>query len=134
MGTPLQLVKSSLSISIAEDDPDQRDVLARFVEILGHRVVCAVEDGHSLLAAITDQETDLALVDFDMPLLDGLTAAEELSRTRNIPVILISGHPDLRHVVWENEPVAASITKPVTLEQLSETIHAVMEQRSGSTE
>lgn len=100
------------------------------MELLGHRVVGAVADGRSLLELSSNVQGDLALVDFDMPLLDGLAAAEELSRSQGIPVILISGHPDLEHVVWEQEFVARVVRKPFSIEQLDEAIRTVLQDPS----
>ncbi len=56
-----------------------------------------------------------------MPVMDGLAAAEHM-KTRGIPVILVSGHPDVEHVVIEHEPVVSRLLKPVTVEALQESI------------
>jgi DNA-binding response OmpR family regulator len=114
-----------LRIGIADDDPDLRNILARFVELLGHEVVCSVKDGQDLLASSAEHEVDLVLVDFDMP-LDGLTVAEELSKTKRIPVVMVSGHTDLQYVVRGKEPIAEYLTKPVTMEALDAAIRAAM--------
>jgi response regulator NasT len=113
-----------LAVAIAEDDADLREILVRYVEALGHRVLSSVGDGRSLVSAAAEQELDLAIVDFDMPVLDGLAAAEELTNQQRIPVILVSGHPELSNAVWQNEPVTAYLMKPVTLSTLAEAIQA----------
>jgi DNA-binding response OmpR family regulator len=118
--------QSCLKVCIADDDSDLRTLLTRFVETLGHRVVCTVEDGRSLLDVSGQYEIDLMLVDFDMPVLDGLAAAEELSSTTQIPIIMMSGHPDLKYAVPEQEPIAAWLCKPITLEQLQAAIQSTM--------
>jgi DNA-binding NtrC family response regulator len=60
-----------------------------------------------------------------MPELDGLAVAEELSINRNVSVILISGHADLKHAVLTREPVAAFLKKPFILEQLDVAIRSL---------
>jgi hypothetical protein len=49
--------------------------------------------------------------------MGGLATAEQLAK-EGIPVILISGHPDAIEVVLDQEPVAARILKPASLESL----------------
>jgi DNA-binding response OmpR family regulator len=115
--------RSCLRVGIADDDADLRSILAQFVQLLGHTVVCVVGDGQSLLNESSQQEIDLALVDFDMP-FDGLAVAEELSRTKRIPVIMVSGHSDLEMMVRPEEPVAEYLRKPVSLEMLEAAIAA----------
>lgn len=115
-----------LRVCVAEDDDDLRRVLKEMVKALGHTVVCDVGNGAELLEVTETYELDLALVDLDMPVLDGLEAAEALAKRSSIPVILLSGHPDLKHVVVEKEPVAHTLRKPVTLSQLEVAIQAVV--------
>jgi two-component system, response regulator PdtaR len=120
----------SLSIAIAEDDADLREILVRYVEMLGHRVMTSVGDGRSLVLAAAEHELDLAIVDFDMPVLDGLAAAEELTAQQCIPVILVSGYSELSNAVWQNEPVTAYLRKPITLNTLAEAIQAAQAKQS----
>jgi CheY-like chemotaxis protein len=74
-------------------------------------------------------EVDLAFVDLDMPIIDGLAAAEVISE-KGIPVILVSGHPDARQVVLEQEPVVARITKPAKTEELQRAIQTALSSKS----
>ncbi len=64
---------------------------------------------------------DVVFVDLDMPVMDGLAAAEEVEK-KGIPVILVSGHPDSESVVLDQEPVVARITKPASLETVQQAI------------
>src|SRR5256885_5936242 len=95
--------QARLRICVAEDDDDLRRVLKEMLKALGHRVVCDVENGAELLKIIDTHELDLALVVLDMPVLDGLEAAEVMAKTSRVPVILLSGHPDLKHLVLDKE-------------------------------
>jgi response regulator NasT len=115
-------------IALAEDEPDLRRAIVVLLERLGHQVVHAAADGAELLDACRSVDVDLALVDLDMPVVDGLTAAEELTE-RGIPVVLVSGHPDLREVVLEHEPVVTRIMKPATRESLERAIRAALASR-----
>jgi DNA-binding NtrC family response regulator len=107
-------IQLALKIAIAEDDENLRKTYVAMVECLGHTVVFAAENGAQLLEHCTGEQIDLVLADLDMPVVDGLTVAEEVSK-KKIPVILVSGHPDLEEVVVEREPIATRIVKPVTI-------------------
>ena len=85
-----------LRIALADDNPDLRRVMALMVERLGHRAVLTAADGAELIELCSAAEIDIVLVDLDMPEVDGLAAAEDLSR-RGIPVVFISGHRDVDH-------------------------------------
>lgn len=111
----------SLRIVLADDDPSQRHILTQVLQQLGHRVECAASNGAELVAYCQQMPADVALLDFDMPLLDGLEAAEELSR-RGIPVVLISGLPDADHIVLNVEPIAVKLAKPVRSQDLQAAI------------
>jgi CheY-like chemotaxis protein len=115
-------------IAVAEDEPDVRKTFVRLLECLGHKVVCAVANGEELLDQCFEEEVDVVFVDLDMPVIDGLAAAEAVSE-RGIPVILVSGHPDARQVVVEQEPVVARIVKPATVEDLQRAIQQALASR-----
>jgi two-component system, response regulator PdtaR len=115
-------------IAVAEDEPDVRKTFVRLLECLGHKVVCSVENGEELIDQCNYDEVDIAFVDLDMPVVDGLAAAEIVSE-RGIPVILVSGHPDARQVVVEREPVVARITKPASVEVLQRAIKQALASR-----
>lgn len=117
--------QTPIKIALADDEPDLRLVFTRLLKLLGHQVVYAAADGAELLDACRDQKVDLAILDLDMPVMDGLQTAERLAEL-GIPVILVSGHPDVREVVVENEPVVTRILKPATLDSFRNAIAEAM--------
>src|SRR5690349_24155720 len=120
----------SVRIAVAEDEPDVRKTFVRLLECLGHKVVCSAANGEELIEQCANAEVDIAFVDLDMPVVDGLAAAEIVSE-RGIPVILVSGHPDARQVVVEQEPVVARITKPATVDALKRAIQTALASRTA---
>jgi len=118
----------SVRIAVAEDEPDVRKTFVRLLEHLGHTVVCSAANGEELIDQCSHAEVDIAFVDLDMPVVDGLAAAEVVSE-RGIPVILVSGHPDARQVVVENEPVVARIVKPASIEELQRAIRKALSSK-----
>lgn len=129
MDTVVRGRSSSVRVALAEDEPDLRDTLVRLLELLGHEVVVATSNGADLVDRCIEEHVDVVLVDLDMPVMDGLAAAEEVSR-KGTPVVLISGHPDAAHVVLEHEPVAACISKPASGEALQAAIDQALSARA----
>lgn len=118
----------SVRIALAEDEPDIRRTFVRLLERLGHEVIFAVSNGAELLDQLPEKNVDIVFVDLDMPVMDGLAAAEELDR-KGIPVILVSGHPDSESVVLDHEPIVARISKPASLETLQSAIEQALAGR-----
>ena len=117
-------------IAVAEDEPDIRKTFVRLLELMGHEVVFSVSNGAELLEQMLDGQVDVVFVDLDMPVMDGLAAAEEVER-KGIPVILVSGHPDSERVVLDHEPVVARLSKPASLDAVQRAIEqAVAGRRS----
>lgn len=123
-----QDASGSIRIALADDEPDVRKALVSLLELMGHRVVCAAADGAELLEACGAQEVDLVVADFDMPVFDGLQVAEACAE-KGIPVVLISGHPDVGDIVLEHEPVVTRILKPATVETLRTAIAEALSTR-----
>lgn len=117
-----------VKIALADDEPDLRSTMSRLLGLLGHEVVYAASNGAELLQACAEQHVDLVILDLDMPVMDGLTAAEELAE-RGIPAVLVSGHPDIEEVVLEHEPVVTRIMKPATVDKLRDAIRVALLRR-----
>ena len=111
----------SVRIAVAEDEPDIRKTFVKLLELMGYKVVYSVSNGAELLEQRLDDQVDVVFVDLDMPVMDGLAAAEEVTQ-KGIPVILVSGHPDSESVVVDQEPVVTRITKPATPKLIKEAI------------
>jgi response regulator NasT len=118
----------SVRIAVAEDEPDVRKTFVRLLEVMGHRVVYSVSNGAELLEQSLENQVDVVFVDLDMPVMDGLAAAEEVER-KGIPVILVSGHPDSESVVIDQEPVVTRITKPASPGLIREAIAQALASR-----
>lgn len=114
----------SLRIAIAEDDEPNRLLLVQLFETLGHTVVLAAADGNELVDGCRSNEIDVVFTDFNLPLMDGLAAAEHLAGM-GIPVVMVSGHDDAGSIVVDHEPIEMVIRKPATVDQLQEAIRRV---------
>ncbi len=80
------------SLLVADDDPLNRDMLARRLVRLGHKVTLA-ENGREALEKIRAGSFDLLLLDIQMPEMTGYEVLEELKADparRALPVIVLS--------------------------------------------
>lgn len=90
---------ASARILVVDDVEDNRTVLGRRLERLGH-VVTTAESGADALTLSEEREFDLILLDVLMPGLDGyatLLALKGRESTRELPVVMISALDDLAH-------------------------------------
>ena len=68
--------RASLAILVAEDSQVTQDLLKSLLTQRGHRVDL-VDDGGQALKALLDRRYDIALVDFNLPTMDGLRVVAE---------------------------------------------------------
>ena len=125
-----------MRILIAEDDPVIALALAERVRSLGHEPLGPVGDGAQAVAEATATRPDLYLFDIEMPELDGLEAAAELTaRGLGRPVVVITGIDD-RGLIERSVSTGAGayLTKPVDTRALEAAIslaaarHAELEE------
>ena len=86
---------------------------------LGYEVIGPTGDGKSALELCKTLKPDMALLDIQMPGLDGLSAAEQIFQDLSIPVVIFSAYSDREYVDSSNDAgVFGYILKPVTRDQL----------------
>jgi CheY-like chemotaxis protein len=116
-----------LRIAIADDDDVNRKFLLRVLERMGHEVVCVAENGRELADKCLLLLPDLVITDWHMPELDGISAAAEITRQYEVPIILLSGS-DLPVEIEELRHVAVLVrrVKPITRRDLEAMLAEVM--------
>jgi signal transduction histidine kinase/ActR/RegA family two-component response regulator len=88
--------RHGLSILLAEDNPVNQRLAVALLRKLGHTVL-SVSNGQEALAAIAAQRFDMAILDVQMPELDGMEATRTLRSverrgTDRLPVIAMTAH------------------------------------------
>lgn len=81
-------------IIIADDESLIRLDLREMLTHMGYDVVAEAGDGHTAIALARKLRPDLLIMDIKMPDLDGIAAAEELTRERIAPVVLLTAYSD----------------------------------------
>ncbi len=115
------------SILVVDDEASIRRTLREILEYEGLKVDEA-RDGVEALRKVRAHSYDVALLDIKMPRKDGLeTLAELVERWPELPVIMISGHADVKTAVEATRTGAFHfIEKPPDLHQLLVTIRSAL--------
>lgn len=128
------VVKPSVPlVLLAEDDP----VFARVctMGLSGHYRVELARDGNEAVTKAKALSPDLVVMDVFMPNRDGLDALRELQQTPttcSIPVLLISGNPDISDKLRALDLGHVDIlTKPFALSQLLTRVGDTMKRSAG---
>lgn len=102
------------TILIVDDEPSVRDVIRDTLELEDHEVLEAV-DGPSALEALSGGELpDCVVLDIMMPGISGLDVLTELrgqSRTKELPVILLTAMSD-DATTWAGWSAGANVFLP----------------------
>jgi two-component system OmpR family response regulator len=77
-------------ILVIDDDPELLDLVQRFMTSAGYDV-STFEDSREALAAFDASEFDLAIVDINLPHIDGLSLTRMFKDQSNIGIIILSG-------------------------------------------
>jgi response regulator NasT len=80
----------TIRVIIAEDEALIRLDLKEMLEEEGYSVVAEVGDGQQAVDRAAKLRPDLVILDIQMPVLDGLSAAEQIASARIAPVIVLT--------------------------------------------
>jgi AmiR/NasT family two-component response regulator len=80
----------TIRVIIAEDEALIRLDLKEMLEEEGYSVVAEVGDGQQAVERAAELRPDLVILDIQMPVLDGLSAAEQIAGARIAPVIVLT--------------------------------------------
>ncbi|HXS99219.1 MAG TPA: response regulator [Elusimicrobiota bacterium] len=121
-------------ILIVDDEPAMVTLMRFVLEKSGHKVAEA-HHGLEALAALGVQPDDpgaglpdLVLLDVMMPVMDGLAAAQAMSRhprASKVPILVVTAKGDLRPLFEALPQVAGFFQKPFDPKQLRETVARV---------
>jgi CheY-like chemotaxis protein len=118
----------ALRVVLVDDDPRFRALARRALVAEGIDVVAEVGSGAEALDVVAQWEPDVALIDIQMPGVDGLEVARQLMERGGSPVVLLISTRDQAH----GDRLAAGLAAGyVPKDQLS--LAAIL-QHTGPTE
>jgi len=121
--------KNPIRLLLAEDQVMIREALAALLSFEGEfEVVAQVGRGDEVLKAAQDTHPDVAVLDIEMPGLDGLAAAAELKKIlpgTKIVILTTFGRPGFLRRAMESG-VSAFLVKDSPADKLTQTIRRVL--------
>jgi two-component system, response regulator PdtaR len=114
-------------VVIAEDESLIRLDLKEMLEEEGYQVVGEAADGEQAVVLAVQHRPDLVLVDVKMPVMDGITAAQQIVSRRLAPVIVLTAfsHRDLAQRAAD-AGVLAYLVKPFGRAELAPAIEVAL--------
>jgi response regulator NasT len=112
-------VSTPRTVVIAEDEVLIRMDLAEMLAEEGYEVVGQAGDGQAAIELARKHKPDLVILDVKMPVLDGITAAEQIARERIAPVVMLTAFSQRELVERARDAGAmAYLVKPFTASDL----------------
>ena len=125
----------AIKVLVVEDSPTMRQLIAFALKPLKDCEIVEATDGLDGLKKISEQTFQIALIDINMPLMDGLKLVRLMKddpKNRQVPVVIISTEGG--EVVKEKAlalGVNAYITKPIKAANVLQTVRALVAASSS---
>ena len=87
-----------MRIAILEDDPSQLELLGHWLALEGHEPR-RFEHGAELLKAISQEDFDLLILDWNVPDLSGIEVLRRVRKNSKVPVIFCTARDGQDDVV-----------------------------------
>ncbi len=124
----MQKLHNTLRLLVVDDAALPREMLCEQLRLLGHEPVTA-ENGEQAIARFIECQPDVVLMDWMMPVMDGVAATQAiraLPGARWLPIIMLSAHGEESEVVNALQNGCDDyLVKPVKLPVLEARIQAL---------
>ena len=110
-------------IIIADDEAIIRMDLKEMLEAEGYEVIAEASDGEKAYELLMSLDPDLAILDINMPKMDGISVARKLKNQKQIPIVILTAYSQ-ESMVEEAAKLGifGYLIKPVREEQLFSTL------------
>lgn len=116
------------NILVVDDEVRIRSIIKKYAEFEGHTVTEA-GDGMEAVRLCRKNEYDIVIMDIMMPELDGFSAAREIRKTSNVPIIVLSARgEEYDKINGFNIGIDDYIVKPFSPKELMLRIEAIMKR------
>lgn len=125
--------ESKATVLIADDQENMRTTLARVLSLEGYTYLLAAS-GRSALEMLEQRRIDLALLDINMPGMDGIAVVERIKANpalADLPIIMLTGQMDSSSVLrCKVLGVNDYLVKPYKISVLLQRIESALQGRS----
>ncbi len=121
--SPADPARTARRIVVAEDEAIIRVDLAEMLVEAGYDVVGQAADGQQAVELATELRPDLVIMDVKMPVLDGISAAEQIGKERICPVVMLTAFSQTELVERARDAgVMAYVVKPFSAADITPAI------------
>jgi DNA-binding response OmpR family regulator len=122
------------SVLVVDDEPMVREVVTRYLRRDGFDVSTAA-DGREALHILASTRPDLVVLDLMLPIVNGMAVLDEVRRTSDVPVILLTARGDEGDRVLGLELGADDyVTKPFSARELTARVKSVLRRTNSAPE
>jgi two-component system, chemotaxis family, chemotaxis protein CheY len=113
-----------LRLLVIDDNPHMRRIIRTLLHGFGARDVMEAEDGATGLDTFTHSAPDIVLVDWEMPVFDGLKLTQMIRQADSnanpfVPIIMITGHSEKNRVTDARDSgITEFLAKPISAKAL----------------
>lgn len=127
--------QQDVNILVVDDEEDFRDIFSEIVKGLGYQAFTA-KDGIAALKLLEKIQMDIAIIDYQMPAMDGMELLKAIKKNwPDVEVLFITGFGTVTSAVEAMKLGARDyITKPLNLEQVEKLIKGIVQTRTPVSE
>ena len=117
-----------LRFLVIDDNPHMRRIIRTLLHGLGTRDIFEADDGATGLDAYSHTAPDIVLIDWAMPVFDGLKLTRMIRETESnanpfVPIIMITGHTERNRVTAARDAgITEFLAKPISAKALYQRI------------
>ncbi|MBX9826657.1 MAG: response regulator [Xanthobacteraceae bacterium] len=117
-----------LRLLVIDDNPHMRRIIRTLLHGFGARDVLEAEDGATGLDTFTHNAPDIVLLDWAMPVFDGLKLTQMIRQADSnanpfVPIIMITGHTEKNRVTDARDSgITEFLAKPISAKALYQRI------------
>jgi len=125
------------NVLVAEDNVITQKLLGSIIRNLGFKV-SVVSDGVEVLHKLKKEVFDVIILDYQMPLLNGLETLRAIERDEEInlkvPVIMLTGEINEETLKQFEDPnITCVLKKPIQYDMLSNTVSQLLKMKKGNS-
>ena len=137
---PVDAITGSIRVLIAEDNQYLRKLLRNLLVNVGIKKIDEVGDGLAGFEAIKSVEPDVAIIDWELPLLSGaelvrIVRTPGILARRNVPIIMFGASGERKRIAEAKRlGVNAYLTMPISAKTLLDRIVSILAKSRVVTE
>ena len=123
-----------MNLLVVEDDKMIREGICEFLSEFGYNTFQA-EDGKQAISIFENNEINLAILDIQLPYINGLDVLKKIRETSDIPAIMLTAFSDEEYKINAFTSLADGyIEKPFSLPVLKVRVESLIKKNYGNNE